>query len=150
MLEHFYRNPEYVLGLIDKIQVSIKMLHLKFGIAHQNINAENIIVQSDGSLEFINFENARNYHMNYMLNHQLLQNDLDSAEKSLKAFDQVINAFRTPLALTSQRFFRKYVSRTTKYEYDYDSFFKNEERFFKRTATDMIKKLAKLYASLKD
>ena len=139
LLEHFYRNPEYVLGLIDKIQVSIKMLHLKFGIAHQNINAENIIVQSDGSLEFINFENARNYHMNYMLNHQLLQNDLDSAEKSLKAFDQVINAFRTPLALTSQRFFRKYVSDMVKL-YGFESALHLWEVTKEQQCIDFIKK----------
>jgi len=79
----------------------------------------------------VNFVNAKNDIMNKFLTSNLME----------KLFG---------LQGDKDKFFRKYVSRTTKYEYDYDSFFKNEERFFNRTATAMIKKLAKLYASLKD
>ena len=79
----------------------------------------------------VNFVNAKNDIMNKFLTSNLIE----------KMFG---------LQGDKDKFFRKYVSRTTKYEYDYDSFFKNEERFFNRTATAMIKKLAKLYASLKD
>jgi hypothetical protein len=48
------------------------------------------------------------------------------------------------------KFFRKYVAETTKYGYDYDAFFEDEEENFHRVATMMIKKLAKLYAMAKN
>ena len=47
------------------------------------------------------------------------------------------------------KFFRKYVTYTTKFLYNYDAFFKNEEKYFHRVANEMIKKLAKLYATAK-
>jgi hypothetical protein len=47
------------------------------------------------------------------------------------------------------KFFRKYVTYTTKFLYNYDAFFKNEEKYFHRVANEMIKKLAKLYAMSK-
>jgi len=43
------------------------------------------------------------------------------------------------------KFFRKYVNYTTKFDYDYDAFFENEQKYFHRVANEMIKKLAKLY-----
>jgi hypothetical protein len=47
------------------------------------------------------------------------------------------------------QFFRKFVSYTTKFGYDYDAFFESEEKYFHRVANQMIKKLAKLYAMAK-
>jgi len=47
------------------------------------------------------------------------------------------------------KFFRKYVAYTTKFGYDYDAFFENEQKYFHRVANEMIKKLAKLYAMAK-
>jgi len=48
------------------------------------------------------------------------------------------------------KFFRKYVAQTTKFKDDYDAYFRNEEQYFHRVATMMIKKLAKLYAMAKN
>jgi hypothetical protein len=48
------------------------------------------------------------------------------------------------------KFFRKYIAQTTKYGYDYDKFFRNEEKYFHKVSTMMIKKLAKLYAMVKE
>lgn len=48
------------------------------------------------------------------------------------------------------KFFRKYVAQTTKFGDDYDAYFRNEEQYFHRVATMMIKKLAKLYAMAKN
>jgi len=48
------------------------------------------------------------------------------------------------------KFFRKYVAQTTKFKDDYDAYFRNEEKYFHRVATMMIKKLAKLYAMAKN
>lgn len=45
-----------------------------------------------------------------------------------------------------KEFANKYHIQTTKYGYDYDSFFKDEEKYFHKVSTQMIKKLAKLYA----
>ena len=45
-------------------------------------------------------------------------------------------------------FLDKYISEISKYGDDYDKFFKNEEKLFHRISTKMIKKLAKLYASI--
>jgi hypothetical protein len=47
-------------------------------------------------------------------------------------------------------FFREYLKYATRFGYDYDRFFRNEEKYFNRVATEMIKKLAKLYAMAKD
>jgi hypothetical protein len=48
------------------------------------------------------------------------------------------------------KFFRKYVAQTTKFGDDYDAYFRNEEKYFHRVSTMMIKKLAKLYAMAKN
>jgi len=48
------------------------------------------------------------------------------------------------------KFFRKYVAQTTKFKDNYDAYFRNEEQYFHRVATMMIKKLAKLYAMAKN
>jgi hypothetical protein len=48
------------------------------------------------------------------------------------------------------KFFRKYVAQTSKFGDDYDAYFRNEEKYFHRVATMMIKKLAKLYAMAKN
>jgi hypothetical protein len=48
------------------------------------------------------------------------------------------------------KFFRKYVAQTTKFGNDYDAYFRNEEEYFHRVSTMMIKKLAKLYAMAKN
>ena len=47
------------------------------------------------------------------------------------------------------KFFKKYISYTTKFGYDYDAFFENEQNYFHRVSNQMIKKLAKLYAMSK-
>ena len=48
------------------------------------------------------------------------------------------------------KFFRKYVAQTSKFKDDYDAYFRNEEKYFHRVSTMMIKKLAKLYAMAKN
>ena len=49
-----------------------------------------------------------------------------------------------------EKFFNKYVSQVSKYGSDYQSYFRDEEKYFHRVATMMFKKLAKLYAMAKN
>jgi hypothetical protein len=49
-----------------------------------------------------------------------------------------------------QEFWDKYAKTLNKYGDDYNSFFKNEEKYFQKTATEVIKKISKLYDLAKD
>lgn len=57
------------------------------------------------------------------------------------------SVFEKMFGLTGDKeeFFKKYMKYSTKFGYNYDAFFENEEKYFHRVATQMIKKLAKLY-----
>ena len=88
-------------------------------------------------------------------------NDDDIVGKFLRAFvvgfvnektDMMDNFLRTTfgeqifgLKGPKKEFLEKYVNQMTKYGYDYDAYFKNEERYFHQVATMMLKKLSKLY-----
>jgi hypothetical protein len=94
------------------------------------------------------------------------EEDDEVVDKFLKMFvvsltnkkNELMNRFLTSNAMdvilglrgVKDKFFRKYVTQTTKYGYDYDAFFENEENNFHRVSTMMIKKLAKLYAMAKN
>jgi len=79
----------------------------------------------------VNFTNSKNEVMNNILQTNIIE----------KMFG---------LSGDKDKFFRKYVAYTTKFLYDYDAFFENEEKYFHRVANQMIKKLAKLYAMSKN
>jgi len=94
------------------------------------------------------------------------EDDYEVVDKFLKMFivsltnkkNELMNRFLTSNAMEAilglrgvkDKFFKKYVAQTTKYGYDYDAFFENEENNFHRVATMMFKKLAKLYAMAKN
>jgi hypothetical protein len=44
-----------------------------------------------------------------------------------------------------QKFWDNYIKSLKKYEGNYDLFFRNEEKYFQKTATEVIKKISKLY-----
>lgn len=49
-----------------------------------------------------------------------------------------------------QKFWEQYINSIKKYSNDYASFYKNEEKYFQKTATEIIKKISKLYDLAKD
>jgi hypothetical protein len=49
-----------------------------------------------------------------------------------------------------QKFFEKYISSIKKYGDNYEAFYKNEEKYFQKTATKVIKKISKLYDLAQD
>ena len=64
----------------------------------------------------------------------------------------VTNMFESMFGIDGPKkeFAEKYFAQAAKYGYDYDKFFDNEEKYFHRVATQMIKKLAKLYDMAKN
>lgn len=111
-------------------QSMIKAFLKHIGVDYKN-KSEDEIVGEFLKTFLVNITNKKNEMMNAFLTSSL--------------FDKMFG-----LQGDKAEFFKKYLNSSTKYKYDYDAFFKNEERYFHEVSTMMIKKLAKLYASLKD
>ena len=79
-----------------------------------------------------------------VVNYTNTKNDLMNKFLTSDFFEEMFG-----LSGDKDKLFRKYVSQTTKYKDDFESFFRNEEKYFHEVSTMMIKKLSKLYAMLK-
>jgi hypothetical protein len=121
--------------LKEQLKEPLNQLMIKSFLRHIQIDIDNMsedeIVGEFLKVFLVNITNKKNEMMNMFLTNSL--------------FDKMFG-----LQGDKAEFFQKYLKTTTKYGYDYDEYFENEEKYFHTISTMMIKKLAKLYASLKD
>jgi len=74
--------------------------------------------------------------------------------KRVQIMEQILTSSRLEELIgfegEKHKFFQKYIQDVEKYGDDYNRFFRGEEKFFHQISTMMIKKLAKLYAMIKE
>jgi serine/threonine protein kinase len=109
LLKNVYRHPNYFFKYLNSYIPAIKQFHSKWKFSHGNINASNIMIDPDGSIVLVNFEYCQAFWAP-VFDKLRIEDDLKKANDALESHRKLVNAFRSPLELPSQRFLWKYIS----------------------------------------